>query len=234
MKRIAVLALALVMMLGALVACGNDIHAKSEGVMTHAEYIAAAKGDEVVIEAFVQATQGWWEDNGQGKITAYLQDKDGGYFAYEMACTEADSKKLTPGTKIKVTGYKTEWAGEIEIDSLATFEIMDGTWVAEATDVTALLGKDEMIDHQNEKVLFTDMTVVGWTYKNETVGQDIYVTLSKDGAEYSFCVESYLTADGTEAYDAVEALVAGDVVDIEGFAYWYEGLNTHITSVTKK
>ena len=57
MKRIAVLALALVMMLGALVACGNDIHAKSEGVMTHAEYTAAAKGDEVVIEAFVQATQ---------------------------------------------------------------------------------------------------------------------------------------------------------------------------------
>ena len=47
MKRIAVLALALVMMLGALVACGNDIHAKSEGVMTHAEYIAAAKDAEV-------------------------------------------------------------------------------------------------------------------------------------------------------------------------------------------
>ena len=229
MKRIAVLALALVMMLGALVACGNDIHAKSEGVMTHAEYMAAAKDAEVTIEAFVQGHQSWWED----KITVYLQDKDGGYFAYELACSEEDSKKLTPGTKVQIKGFKGEWAGEIEIMD-GTFTIMDGTWVAEPTDVTALLGKDEMIDHQNEKVAFKGMTVVGWTYKNETQGEDIYVTLSKDGAEYSFCVESYLTADGTEAYDAVEALVAGDVVDIEGFAYWYEGLNTHITSVTKK
>ena len=31
-----------------------------------------------------------------------------------------------------------------------------------------------------------------------------------------------------------EALNAGDKVDIEGFLYWYEGVNTHITAVTKK
>ena len=228
MKRIAVLALALVMMLGAMVACGNDIHAKSEGVMTHAEYIAAEMNSEVTIEAFVQGSQSWWDN----KITVYLQDKDGGYFAYELACSEADSAKLVPGTKVQIKGYKGEWAGEVEIMD-GTFTIMDGTWIAEATDVTALLGKDEMINHQNEKVAFKGMTVVSWEYKNGEVGQDIYVTLSKDGAEYSFCVESYLTADGTATYDAVEALVAGDVVDIEGFAYWYEGLNTHITGVTK-
>ncbi len=232
MKRIAVLALALVMMLGALVACGNDIHAKSEGVMTHDEYIAAELKSEVTIEAFVQGAQGWWENEGKGVITVYLQDKDGGYFAYDMACSEADSKKLTPGTKIQVKGYKDAWAGEVEIVD-ATFTIMDGTWIAETTDLTALLGKDEMIDHQNEKVAFKGLTVVAWEYQNETPGKDIYLTVSKDGAEYSFCVESYLTADGTEVYDAVEALVAGDVIDVEGFAYWYEGLNTHITAVTK-
>ena len=232
MKRIAVLALALLMMLGAMVACGNDIHAKSEGVMTHDEYIAAELKSEVTIEAFVQGAQGWWENEGKGVITVYLQDKDGGYFAYEMACSEADSKKLTPGTKIQVKGYKDEWAGEVEIVD-ATFTIMDGTWEAEAADVTALLGKDEMIDHQNEKVLFKGMTVDAWEYKNGEQGQDIYVTLSKDGAQYSFCVESYLTGPDTEVYKAVEALQAGDVVDVEGFAYWYEGLNTHITAVTK-
>ena len=229
MKRIAVLALALVMMLGALVACSNDIHAKSEGVMTHAEYMAAEMQSEVVVEAFVQGHQSWWDN----KITVYLQDKDGGYFAYEMACSEEDSKKLTPGTKLQIKGFKAEWAGEVEITD-CTFTIMDGTWIAEATDVTALLGKDEMINHQNEKVAFKGMSVVAWEYKNGEQGQDIYVTLSKDGAEYSFCVESYLTDASSDTYKAVEALVAGDVVDIEGFAYWYEGLNTHITSVTKK
>ena len=35
-----------------------------------------------------------------------MQDKDGAYFVYNMACTEADYDKLTPGTKIKVTGHK--------------------------------------------------------------------------------------------------------------------------------
>ena len=233
MKRFVVLALALIMMLGAMVACGSDdIHAKSEGVMTHDEYIAAELKSEVVIEAFVQGTQGWWEEEGQGKITVYVQDKDGGYFAYELACSEADSKKLTPGTKLQIKGYKDAWAGEVEIVD-GTFTIMDGTWVAEAADLTALLGTDEMIDHQNEKALFKGMTVVSMSYNNDTQGQDIYLTLSKDGAEYTFCVETYLTSSDTEVYKAVEALQAGDVVDVEGFVYWYEGINTHITAVTK-
>jgi hypothetical protein len=48
------------------------------------------------------------------------------------------------------------------------------------------------------------------------------------------CVESYLTGDGTAAYDAVEALAIGDTIDLEGFLYWYDGVNPHITGVTKK
>ena len=44
---------------------------------------------------------------------------------------EEDYEKLTPGTKIKVTGYKGEWAGEVEIMD-ATFEIMEGNYVAGA------------------------------------------------------------------------------------------------------
>ena len=52
-----------------------------------------------------------------------------------MACSEEDYAKLTPGTKIKVTGYKAEWSGEVEIID-ATFEIMEGNYVASARDVT--------------------------------------------------------------------------------------------------
>ena len=62
----------------------------------------------------------------------------------------------------------------------------------------------------------------------------------KDGATYTFCVESYLTGADTDVYKAVEALQAGDKVDIEGFVYWYDadedasgdGINTHITKIT--
>ena len=119
---------------------------KSEGVMTYEEYMAADLDSEVVIEAYVQAKQSWWED----KATLYTQDQDGAYFIYNAACSEEDYAKLVPGTKIKVTGYKTEWSGEVEIAEGATFEIEEGSFIATPLDVTAMLGTDELIKHQNE------------------------------------------------------------------------------------
>ncbi len=232
MKKI-IAVLMLLCMVVSLAACNKnefDPAKKSEGVMTYAEYEAAAMDAEVVIEAYVQATQSWWDN----KITAYLQDPNGAYFCYEMACSEEDAAKLTKGTKIKVTGTKGEWAGEVEIMD-AKFEFVESeAWVAEATDVTALLGKDELIKHQNKFVTFKGLTVVSVEYKNGEPGDDIYVTVSKDGAEYSFCVERYLTDPDTAVYKAVGELQAGDTVDIDGFLYWYEGVNTHITNVVKK
>ena len=207
-----------------------DYAAKSEGVMTYAEYDAAEMDAEVVVEAYVQATQSWWDN----KITVYLQDPDGAYFVYELACAEEDAAKLTKGTKIKVTGYKGAWAGEIEIMDGKFEFVEDGlTWVAEATDVTELLGEDKLIEHQNKFVKFEDMTVEAISYKNGEPGDDIYVDVSKNGETYSFCVERYLTDPDTEVYKAVGELKAGDVIDIEGFLYWYEGVNTHITAVSK-
>ena len=202
---------------------------KANGAMTKAEYDAAELDAPVVIEAYVQAHQSWWDN----KITVYLQNEEGAYFAYEMACTEEDAAKLTKGTKIRVTGYKGEWAGEIEIMD-ATFEILEGNWVAEALDVTDLLGTDELIAHQNEFVKFTGLTIAAISYKNGEPGDDIYVDVTYNGETYSFCVERYLTGPGTDVYEAFATLQVGDVVDMEGFLYWYESVNTHITSVVKK
>jgi len=209
----------------------ND--AKSEGVMTYAEYAAAALDAEVVIEAYVQGKQSWWDN----KVTAYLQDQDGAYFCYEMACTEEDFAKLTQGTKIRVTGYKGEWAGEVEIMD-ATFEILEGNYVAEATDVTALLGTDALAEKQNMFVAFKGMTVESAAiYKWDGSGQDgddLYFNVSVNGNTYTFTVESYLCGKDTEVYQTVKSLKVGDVVDLEGFLYWYEGVNPHITGATVK
>lgn len=236
MKKLLAIVLALTFVLG-MVACTQpeakvDPNLKSEGVMTYAQYEAAQKGDAVVIEGFVQAKQSWWDN----KATVYLQDGEGAYFLYEMVCSEADYEKLTVGTKIKVTGNKTEWAGEIELESGCTFTFVEteDKWVAEPMDATALLGTDNLIKHQNKLAKFTDMTVVSVEYKNGEPGDDIYVKLSKGEAEYDFCVEYYLTGDDTEVYKAVGELKAGDVIDVEGFIYWYNSVNTHITAVTKK
>lgn len=219
-----------------LVACqpADTTDKKSEGVMTYEQYMAAELNSEVVIETYVQAHQSWWEKDGKGVITVYSQDHDGAYFLYEMACSKEDAEKLTQGTKIKVTGTKGEWEGEVEIMD-ATFEFVnDGkTYVAEATDVTALLGTDDLIKHQNKFVSFKGVTIDSVTYKNDAPGDDIYVTIAVGEAKYDFCVESYLISADTDTYKAFADLKQGDKVDIEGFLYWYKGVNTHITSVKK-
>ena len=198
-------------------------------VMTHEEYIAAELDSAVTIETYVQANQSWWDN----KVTVYCQSPDGAYFLYELACSEEDAAKLVPGTKILVNGFKGEWAGEVEVMD-GTFEFVeDGdTFIAEALDVTELLGTDELINHQNEFVAFNGLTVEAIEYKNGEPGDDIYVTLGYNGASYSFCVEVYLTGTDSEVYTTVGSLNVGDVVNVEGFLYWYEGVNPHITSIS--
>lgn len=203
--------------------------APAAAVMSHEEYVAAPVDSEVTVETYVQGHQSWWD----GKITVYCQSPDGAYFLYELQCSEEDAAKLEKGTKIRVNGFKGEWAGEVEIMD-GTFEFVEGgdTFVAEPADVTELLGTDELIDHQNEVVSFKGLTVEKIAYKNDEPGDDIYVTVGYNGASYEFCVEMYLTGPDSDVYKAVGELNEGDVIDVEGFLYWYEGVNTHITSVT--
>ena len=223
-----------------------DPNKKSEGVMTYDEYIAAELDSQVVIEAFVQAKQGWWND----KATIYLQDGKGGYLAYNAKCTEAEYNKLEEGTKVKFSGTKAAWMGEVELAAGATFEIVEGDkWIAEPTDVTALLGTDELIDKQNMKVSFKNMKVEAkvdadgnehaFFYNADNSGMegsdsDLYFDVSVDGKTYTFVVEYYLCGPDTDVYKAVQTLKVGDTVDMEGFLYWYDGPNPHITKVTVK
>ena len=206
--------------------------------MTHDENVAAELDTEDTVEVYVQAHQSWWDD----KITVYAQNEDGAYFIYNMACAEEDAEKLTAGTKIRVNGYKSEWSGEVEIID-ATFEIIEDAepYIAEATDVTELLGTEELAEHQNELVAFKGMTVeavndegaaflYNWDGSGEE-GNDLYFNVSLNGETYTFTVESYLCGPDTEVYSAVKALNVGDVIDMEGFLYWYNGANPHITAV---
>ena len=243
MKKCFAILLALAMVF-ALAACSGggepepepeiDLFAKGEGVMTYAEYAAADMDSEVTIEAFVQAAQSWWDNT----VTAYAQDNEGGYYLYEMTCSEEDAEKLVPGTKIRATEQKTEENGETKIVS-ASFEIEeDATFIAPPIDVTAILDTDEMIRYQNMYVKFSDMEVVGapvFEWDNSgTDGDDIYFQVEKDGQAFTFMVESYLTGSGTDVYEAVKKLQKRDKVDLEGFCYWFDGLTPHITGVTMK
>ena len=259
MKKIIALLLALVMVF-ALCACGETKTEEqpqteepqgeevivdettteepaTEGVMSYAEYAAAEMDSPVVIEAYVQGHQSWWD----GKVTVYAQDPDGAYFIYEMTCTEEDAAKLEPGTKIRVTGYKTEWEGEVEIASGSTIEFVEAEpWIAEPVDATAAWGTVDLINYQNQLVIFKDVTVepydetgAAFAYKDpDGKTDDLYFKVTIGDTTYEFCVEYYLRGTDTAVYQAVENLQVGDVIDLEGFLYWYEGPNLHTTGVT--
>ena len=215
-------------------------------VMSYEEYVAAELDSEVCERHTYRLSSPIMQSS--RPPTLYTQDEDGAYFVYDASISQEDYDKLEPGTKIRVTGYKSEWSGEVEIID-GTVEVLDSedTFVAEALDVTDLLGTDELIDHQNQFVSFKGLEVVAsideangnaevpflYNYNGSgSEGDDLYFNVSKDGETYTFVIESYLCDSTTEVYQAVQNLAIGDVIDMEGYLYWYEGVNPHIVSVT--
>ena len=209
-------------------------------VISHADYAAAELGASVTVETYVQDKQIWVD----GKASFYAQSEDGAYFIYAMPCTQEEYDALTPGTKIRVSGTKSAWKDEVEITD-ATFEIIDGSFIAEPVDVTALLGTDKLVDHQNEKVVFKGLTVeaktdpegkkVAFLYNWNGVGgegDDLYFDATVDGKKVTFTVESDLCGAETDVYKAVKALKIGDTIDLTCYLYWYDGPNPHVFAVT--
>ena len=247
MKKVLSLLLVLGMALS-LCACGakdnkapeTDINAKSEGVMTYAEYTAAADDTEVTIEAYVQAKENWWDN----AATIYAQDGDGAYLLYNLPCTEEEFNKFEVGTKLKVKGYKSTWDGQVEIVD-GTFEIEEGSYVAEAFDATSLLGTDELVNHMTQLVTFKGLTVeaandegAAFLYNwdgSGSEGDHVYFNVSLNGKTYSFNVRSYLCGPDTEVYKAATALEVGQTIDVECFLYYYAGEpQPRVTSITVK
>ena len=213
-----------------------------EDAMTYEEYVAAEVDSEVVIRGAIQAKQAYYAQEDQGSASVYLQDENGGaYFLYMLPCTEKEYELMEIGKKIKVKGFKSEWSGEIEVVDIETWMFVDGD-IAEPEDVTALLGTDELINKQNKYVCFRGVTVepagedtdAAFLYNwdgSGSEGDDLYFNVSVNGQTYSFTVESYLCGPDSDIYKAVKDFKVGDVIDLVGFLYWYEGPNPHITGI---
>ncbi len=262
--KIIALLLALVFALSALASCGNggnggeggsgeeggetggETGGENETVYTtHAQYLAAKVGDEVKVKTYVQAKQGWWEKDGVGGVASlYTEDRDGGYFIYDMPMSAADYALLVPGTCIEVSGFIAEYAGLHEIAD-ATFKILENeaTYIASAFDISAKLKDDNLADYQCQFIAVKNAVVqdkgdgkaffYGWDGTGSE-GGDIYFDVMVDGEKYTFVIESYFTGSSTDVYKAAQALNIGDTIDIEGYLYWYNGPQPHVNSITVK
>ena len=204
----------------------------ADEVMTYAQYDAAELDDEVVIQAYIQGKQSWWSNKG----TFYLQDDNGGYFVYELGCTQADyNDKLTIGSRVKIKGVKGAWSGQVEIlgsqaGAEAIWQTVKGQpkiYVAKEIEFT----KEVMAAHANQLVKFTGLEVVSVTPPTKD-GGDIYFDVKKNDLTLTFCVESYLCDATTEVYQTVLNLEAGEYVSLQGFMYTYNDPQLHTTSVS--
>ena len=236
----------LTVLLSVLMLCGLAACSKNEKTVTqndtptdvptakndYASYMEADVDSEVEVLMSVQATQGYWEDNGQGKLTIYGEDDNGGYFVYNANVDKETAEKVVEGALIKVTGIKGEWSGEVEILDASVEVVGEGT-VYEAKDVTEYVADTEALtSYMNQKVAIKGLTVSGIEVKDSESDPDIYITCQLGELVVSLCVENYLTSPDTEVYQTAINLTEGMIIDVEGFLYWYEGANPHITSIT--
>ena len=228
-------------------------------VMSYKNFMASESGDSVVIEGYIADRQSWWSN----KATMYLVgDNQGeGYFIYEMAMTEEEyNTKYTIGTKLRVYGLKTIYAGEHEImgdniDYNLTSVVEDAKMPNHVVDVTYSVATEDLEDLNNAYFTATlkikeypaqaenSGTTVSankaYAYKGDEPTDDLYfILVDANGNELSCCVEAYIDysqytptfKDGL--YNAVKSLQVGDVVSVSGFMYWWNGANPHIISIS--
>ncbi len=244
MKKLLTIMLSVLMVFG-LTACGKDNNGGTDEPSNggndvvevtakddYASFMAADVDAEVEVLMYVQAHQAWWEKDGQGVMTLYGMDKDGGYFVYEAKMDKETADSIKEGTLVKVTGVKAEWAGEVEIMD-ATVEVLGETKTFEATDVTDVISDSEKLaTYMNQKIAMKGLEVVEVSVKDSEYDPDLYITCKLGDTEVNLCVENYLTGPDTEVYMTGKDLTAGTIIDVEGFLYWYEGANPHVTSIS--
>ena len=221
----------------ALTPSGVNVNEKSEGVMTYEQYMAAEKAEPVVIEAYVQGKQSYYAANESASL--YLADADGAYFCYNCKMTQEEYDKLEEGTKVRISGEKTEWGGEIEINEGGKLEeIMEGKYIAAPVVVNGYdHDAESLAKYMNRKVIFKGMVIepsdgVAVSKKEKDSDPDLYFKAGSQDGLVSFCAESYLTTPDSDVYGFVEKLQVGEKIDILCFLYWYNGPNPHVISIS--
>ena len=219
-----------------------DVEIDESKVMSYEEYITADLETLVTIDTYLQAKQ----ELINGRTSLYTQDEEGAYFIYNMKCTKDEYEKLQEGQRIIVAGFKNSWSGEVEIWN-AKIQLADGTFIAEPLEVNNLLDDEDIIEYQNQKIKITEMVIepskdasgnerafiYGWDGSGKE-GDDIYFNASIYGHTFSFTVETALCNEDSEVYKKAQELEIGDVVNMEGFLYWFEGVNPHLTGIEIK
>ena len=170
----------------------------------------------------------------------------------DCPCIENVAKEyadLQPGAFIQVSGFKGIWSGEIEVTDAEGFIMPYGyavdSYLAKPVNVlhipnveAAEAYMNKLIGANGAKIVASedaDGNEVPFLYEHNGSGQegdDIYFKVELYGATYTLTVETDEFPAGSEVYETAKTLQIGDVIDLEGFLYWYEGPQPHVSKIT--
>lgn len=180
-------------------------------VMTRAEFIAAADSSSVAVAGKVSAMTAVTK-NDVTSYNVYLQDNDGGYYAYGVA---AIPEGLAVGMEIKVSGTKTVYNGLNEITN-ATIEITDNTVSAVTPiDVTGKIGSnDELLALQSSLVTVNSAVITSVTVDAEKNRTNVVLTVGDKTV--TFYIGGSQVVDATQQSAITESFKAneGKTVDV--------------------
>ena len=180
-------------------------------VMTRAEFIAAADSSSVTVAGKVSAMTAVTK-NDVTSYNVYLQDNDGGYYAYGVA---AIPEGLAVGMEIKVSGTKTVYNGLNEITN-ATIEITDNTVSAVTPiDVTGKIGNnDELLALQSSLVTVNSAVITSVTVDAEKNRTNVVLTVGDKTV--TFYIGGSQVVDATQQSAITESFKAneGKTVDV--------------------
>ena len=266
---IAAAAVCIVIVLGVLISRGNKGNASSgdstsassavsaqadaesevildPDAMTYKEFCEAEDGADVTVAGVISMKSEYY-NNG---VSFYLQDSNGGYYVYDMPCTEVEYEQLEPGTAVKVNGCKAVWNGEEEI-IIATCEIIEGDIDEWSTELCSVRDESVLKNMKNFRVsglefIIEPITDISGSEKaflygpdgTASAGEDIYFNAvsvpwdeSNTPLHLQFCVETVFVPASDPVYKTAETLQIGDHIYLEGYLFWYEGPNPWVSSL---
>ncbi|MCH5142625.1 MAG: hypothetical protein J1G07_02800 [Clostridiales bacterium] len=182
----------------------------STGIMTHAQYLAAAKGATVKVQGVV---------TGIGQDRVYFQDSDGGYLIYGINNLPAE---VAVGKTIVAEGVLDIYNGLYEITN-ATVTVGDTATVTpiDITDIfTAATG---MTDATLVNMQSAFITLKGVTLKVSE--GNLYVVIGNNEAQlFVGSGKSHvLDADALAAIKAAVEANEGATADVNGYVTLYQG-----------
>ena len=157
-------------------------------------------------------------DDGVKEYAIYFQDDDGGYEA-RYTCSADENLSLSPGDKIKVTGYIDFFIKKHIV--CTKLEKEEGfLYLANSFDVSDMLGTEDIKAKQNMYVCVEGLTVEeldGRTIIFEDIDNESYsFDASKDNQIVHLKIESDVEAINQGINSNIQELKSGDKINVTG------------------